>query len=444
MLKRKIDSYLLNRKNKTNKKPLLISGCRQIGKTTSIQNFGKTYTSFIEINFFTNPEFKNIFKNGFNIDSIIKEISLLNNEVDFIENDTLIFFDEIQVFPDALTSFKFFSLDNRFDVIASGSLLGINYNDISSIPVGFKEEYEMKSMDFEEFLWALNYKEEHINELKYNMFNLKPFSDAILNKFNELFREYIFIGGMPEVVDSFIKNKTYKEPFLIQKRIYKDFEDDIKKYAVGLEKAKIKNMYLHLSSQLAKDNHKFQVTKLGHGARSRDYVGCEEWLKDSGIINISYNLSELKIPFSSYINEDYFRLYFADHSIFIASLDEESKKDLIENNNYSINNGALYESLISEALIKQGIEPNFYKNEDSTIELDFIIRSKNEIIPIEVKKGSSRAKSLNSLINSKSNINYGIKVGSFNIGFNNNIFTFPLFLSFLIKDFFDNTNFIKR
>lgn len=443
MLKRKIDKYLLEWKNNSNRKPLIISGARQIGKTTSIREFGKNYTSFIEINFVSMPHFKNIFKNGYEVNLIIKEISLLNPKFNFVNNDTLIFFDEIQAYPDAATSLKSFSEDGRFDVICSGSLLGVNYKKISSIPVGFKEDYMMYSLDFEEYLWANGYKEEQIDDIYHYMKSLQPLPDTYVHVLNRLYREYIFIGGMPEAVNLFIKTNTFTESFHIQKRIYRDYEDDITNYVESLDVAKVKNIYRHISSQLAKDNHKFQISKLGHGARFREYSGIEEWLKDAGIINIAYNLEALNLPFSSYEIMDYFRIYYMDHSLFIANLDEESKEDLIQNDNYDIYNGALYESLVSEELVKSGYKLHFYKNADSTIELDFVIRVKNDIVPIEVKRNRGRSKSLNSILKLKNGIKFGVKLTNGNIGYEDNKFTFPYYLTFLLKRFFKECDYIK-
>ena len=322
-----------------NRKPLIVSGARQVGKTTSIREFAKNYESFVEINFITMPQFKNIFKNGYDVDTIIKEISLLSPNFNFIPYQTLIFFDEIQDYPDTATSLKPFSLDGMFDVICSGSLLGINYKQISSIPVGFKENYTMYSLDFEEYLWANDYNEKQIDDIYSYMKELKPLPDAYLFKLKELFRDYIFVGGMPEAVTLFMKYKQFSKPFSVQKRIYNDYEDDITNYVTSLDVAKVKNVYRHISSQLAKDNHKFQISKIGHGARFREYSGTEEWLKDAGIINIAYNLETLELPLISYELKDYFRIYYAEHSLFIANLDEESKEDLIINNNYEIYNG---------------------------------------------------------------------------------------------------------
>ena len=443
MLKRKVDVFLKKWKENHNKKPLIISGARQIGKTTSIRELGKTYESFIEIDFVKMPQFKTIFKNGCEVKNIIKEISLLEPKFKFIEKNTLILFDEIQAYPDAATSLKSFSEDGRFDVICSGSLLGVNYKKISSIPVGFKEEYTMYSLDFEEFLWANGYDENQIEDIYDYMKKLMPLPEVYVNKLSQLFRDYIFVGGMPEAVKLFVSSGTFSESFDVQKRIYKDYEDDITKYVEGLDFAKVKRVYRHISAQLAKDNHKFQISKIGHGARLRDYIGAEEWLKDAGIANISYNLDELNIPFSSYEMSDYFRIYYAEHSLFIANLDEESKEDLVVNENYEIYNGALYESLVSEALVKSGFKLYFYKNSDSTIELDFLIRIKNEIIPVEVKRNRGRSKSLNIILDTNENINYGLKLTNGNIGFENNKFTFPYYLTFLIKRFFKETEYIK-
>ena len=443
MLKRKVDLYLKKWKENINRKPLIISGARQIGKTTSIREFGKTYKSFIEINFITMPQFKNIFQNGYKVENIIKEMSLLNPMFKFIENETLILFDEIQAYPDAATSLKPFSEDRRFDVICSGSLLGVDYKKINSIPVGFKEDYMMYSMDFEEYLWANGYSDIQIEDIFNYMKNLTPLPEVYLNVLRLLYRDYIFVGGMPEAVDQFIKNGTFSESFAVQRRIYKDYEDDITNYVEGLDAAKVKKVYRHISSQLSKDNHKFQISKIEHGARLRGYFGTEEWLKDAGIINIAYNLEQLNLPFSSYEVDNYFRIYYADHSLFIVNLDEESKEDLVVNENYEIYNGALYESLVSEALIKSGFKLYFYKNTDATIELDFLIRIKNDIIPIEVKRNRGRSKSLNAVLNSNKNIKYGVKLTNGNIGFEGNKFTFPYYLTFLLKRFFKETDYIK-
>ncbi len=442
MLKRKIDQFLSEWKSNKNKKPLIIKGARQIGKTTSVREFGKQYKSFIEINFISEPKYKNIFSSSYMPKDIIKQLSILNPKFNFIPNDTLILLDEIQANPDAITSLKIFKEDGRFDVICSGSLLGVNYKKIGSVPVGFKEEYTMYSMDFEEFLWANSYTDEQIQYIYSFMKDLKPLPESIFNQLDSLYIDYIYSGGMPEAVNNFIRDNTYHNVFPIQKRIYNDYQDDITNYVDGLDVERVKNVYRHITSQLSKDNHKFQVSLLGHGARFREYKGCEEWLKDAGVINIAYNLNNLELPFNGNEQSINFRIYYADTSLLIATLDEEAKEDLSINKNFGIYKGALYESLVSEALIKSGYDLYFYKNDDSTIELDFLIRVKNEIVPIEVKVKKGKAKSL-SLLMGEGKIKYGVKLSRNNIGFNNNIFTFPYFLTFLLKKFFKENDIIS-
>ncbi len=441
MLRRKIDQFLNEWKNNENKKPLIIKGARQIGKTTSVREFGKQYKSFIEINFISEPKYKNVFSDSYIPKDIIKQLSILNPDFNFIPYNTLILLDEIQAHPDAITSLKFFKEDGRFDVICSGSLLGVNYKKIGSVPVGFKEEYTMYSMDFEEFLWANSYTDEQIQYIYSFMKKLEKLPDAIYSQLDSLYIDYIYSGGMPEAVNNFIRDKTYRNVFPIQKRIFNDYQDDITNYVEGLEVARVKNVYRHITSQLAKDNHKFQISTLGHGARFREYKGCEEWLKDAGVINIAYNLSNLELPFNGNEQSTNFKIYYADTSLLIATLDEEAKEDLSVNKNFGIYKGALYESLVSEALIKSGYDLYFYKNSDSTIELDFLVRVKNEIVPIEVKSQRGKAKSLDTLMK-EGKIKFGVKLSRNNIGFYNNLFTFPYFLTFLLKKFFKDSNYI--
>ncbi len=298
-------------------------------------------------------------------------------------------------------------------------------------------------MDFEEFMWANGYMEEHIEQIFMNMKDLKPLPTAIFEKLDSLFVDYIYCGGMPEAVNTFVQEKVFTNVFAVHSRIYRDYQDDITNYVSGLDAAKVLNVYRHITAQLAKDNHKFQISKLGHGARFREYLGTEEWLKDAGVVNIAYNLDILDFPFNENEDSTNFRMYYGDTSLLIATLDEYAKEDLSVNKNFGIYKGALYESLVSEALKKSGYELFFYKNENSTIELDFVIRVKNDIIPIEVRSIKGKAKSLNLIMKEIDNINYAIKLSHNNIGFNDNVFTFPYFLTFLLKRFFKDTNYIR-
>ena len=436
LLKRKIDKYLLEWKNSPDKKPLIVKGARQIGKTESIRNFAKNnYKSVIEINFVLQKQYKDIFDDGFEVDSIIKNISLRNPNLEFIPGDTLIFFDELQDCINCATSLKSFNQDGRYDVICSGSLMGINYNEIESNSVGNKEDYEMYSMDFEEFLWAKGYKEEQIESLYEHMKNLIPFSNTELSVMFENFKEYMIIGGMPAIVYSFVKNNNYSGTLKMQKQILLDYEEDITKYAGGLDYGKILNVYRKIPVFLGNENKKFQISKVETGARSREYIGTIDWLINSGIINICYCLEQPELPLGGNYNPDNYRIYFSDTGLLIGSLDEEAQDDLRKNKNFNTYKGAIYENIIGDMLVKQGYKLYFYKNEKGTIEMDFFVRDKNSLIPVEVKANDGATISLNNLIDSDKykDIKYGIKLGYKNIGFNGKFYTFPYFLTFLLK-----------
>ncbi len=439
-LKRKIDKYLIDWKNSKNRKPLIIKGARQIGKTTSIEKFGKeNYTSFIEINYVSMPQFTQIFQDGYTTDKVIKNISLLNSDFKFIPGKTLIFFDEMQEYPDTATSLKFFHKDGRFDVICSGSLMGINYNQIHSNSVGNNEDYTMRSLDFEEYLWAKGYSDEQIEDLYKCMKEVKPLTNTQYNVMMSNFKDYLITGGMPEIVSTFIDNKNFSGILSAQQKLLIDYEEDITKYAGGLDKSKILDAYKKIKIFLGNDNKKFQITKLKDGARNREYVGVIDWLERAGIVNISYSLNHLEMPLKTNYNPDNYRLYFGDTGLLIASLDEESQKDLRNNQNLGTYKGALYENIVAEMLTKAGFDLFFYRDDQNKIEMDFIIRDEQNIIPVEVKASDNATYSLNKLIEEKhyKNIKYGIKLCNKNIGFNGKFYTFPYFMTFFLKRFLD-------
>lgn len=438
LLKRKIDDFLLHWKNTPDRLPLIVKGARQIGKTASIKQFAENhYKNVITINFIENRNYKDIFDNGFEVDTIIKNISLKNPNLEFIPNETLIFFDEIQVCINCATSLKFFKLDGRYDVICSGSLMGINYQEIESNSVGYKEDYEMYSMDFEEFLWAKGYKESQIEDFFQHMLTLTPFSQLELDVLFDNFREYMILGGMPAIVAMFVNNKNYSGTLKLQKQILLDYEEDITKYAGGLDKGKILNIYRKIPVFLGKENKKFQISKVEHGARNREYVGTVDWLQNAGIINICYCMEQPELPLKGNYNPDHYKIYFGDTGLLIGSLDEEAQEDLRQNKNFNIYKGAIYENIIGEMLVKQGYDLYFYRNEKSTVEMDFFVRDKESLIPVEVKAIDGTTKSLNNLINKEkyNDIRYGIKFGYKNIGCNDKFYTFPYFLAFLLKRF---------
>ena len=437
-LKRKIDKFLDEWLISDKKKPLIIKGARQIGKTKTIEEFAKRNNlSLVEINFVLNPEFRDIFDDGYKVDKILENISFKDPSLEFIPGKTLIFFDEIQKCINAATSLKSFKIDGRFNVICSGSLMGLSYKEIESVSTGHKIDYTMYSMDFEEFLWALGYKEGQIENLYECMKNLSPLSETQFNVLLDRFHQYMVLGGMPEVVKLFVDQKNYSGTLALQKQIILDYEEDITKYVEGLDKTKILNVFRKIPVFLGQDNKKFRISKVAHGARNREYTGVTDWLIDAGIVNISYCLNDLALPLKGNYDSDNYRLYFMDTGLLVASLDEESSKDLRDNKNFNTYKGAIYENIVGDMLKKSGYNLYFYKNEDGTQEVEFFVRDANNLIPIDVKATDGKVKSIKSFIEDKNikDINFGIKLAEKNIGFENNIYTFPYFLTFLLKRF---------
>lgn len=436
-LRRKIDTYLDNWFSNVNKKPLIIKGARQIGKTESIRIFAKKhYANVIEINFIESPKFKTILEDGYSTDGIVKNITRIEPDFTFIPGKTLIFFDEMQAYPNIATSLKFFSQDGRFDVICSGSLLGINYKQIESISVGYKEDYEMYSMDFEEFLWARGYDDSLRDDLLVHMIEGKAFNEATMDSLTSLFLDYVVLGGMPEVVKKYYETKSFSGTKELQKQIIDAYREDIKKYADGVDQTRITRVFDSVPVQLAKDNKKFQISKVASGARFHDYGACIDWLSDAGIVKKCYCLNFPELPLKGNYDETKFKLYFGDTGLLTAMLDDESQEDLRANKNLGVYKGAIYESVVGEALYKQGYGLYYYKRDDGTLEEDFFIRDTQNLIPLEVKAREGRSKSMRSLISSDkySDIKWGIKLSLNNIGFENNICTFPYFCGFLLKE----------
>ena len=435
-LKRKIDEFLINWKHSQDKLPLIVKGARQIGKTDAIENFAKNnYKHVVEINFILQKQFKNIFDDGFEVDKIIKNISLIEPNFQFVPGETLIFFDEIQDCINCATSLKSFNIDGRYDVICSGSLMGINYKEIESNSVGNKQDYEMYSLDFEEFLWAKGYQDNQIEDLLEHMRSCTPLSKVQYDVMLENFKEYMVVGGMPAIVRRFIENKNFSGILEMQEPILLDYKEDITKYAEGLNQTRILNVYNKIPVFLGNKNKKFQISKVEHGARNREYVGTVDWLNNAGIINVCYCLEQSELPLKGNYNPDNYRIYFRDTGLLIGSLDEEVQEDLRNNKNFNTYKGAIYENIVADMLVKQGYQLYFYKNEKGTIEMDFFVRDTNSLIPIEVKANDEATVSLNNLIDNTTyrDIKYGIKLCNKNIGYNGKFYTFPYFLTFLLK-----------
>ena len=442
-LKRKIDAFLTEWKAHPDRKPLIVKGPRQVGKTESIKRFGDmNYQSVITINFVEEPKYKMITADGYKADDIIKNISRMDPSKRFIEGETLIFFDELQEFPDIATALKFFKIDGRFDVICSGSMLGINYRKIESNSVGYKSDYEMFSLDFEEFLWAKGYGNAFIEDMLEHMRNLTPFNEVQMSLCNSLFLDYCILGGMPAVVREFIVKGTFEGSLEVQRQLIADYKEDIRKYAEGIDQTRILNVFNHIPVQLAKDNKKFQISKVASGARFRDYRGCVEWLDDAGMVNICYCLNFPELPLQGNYDDTKYKIYFADSGLLVAMLDEEAQEDLRTNKNLGVYKGALYENVVGEALVKAGYKLYYYKRDDSSLEQDFFVRTTSALIPVEVKAKNGTAKSMRTLISSEkyADIHCGIKFTGGNIGYSDDIYTFPYFCAFLLKRYLAGAN----
>lgn len=439
LLKRKIDTVLKKWKATEGHKPLIVKGARQVGKSASIRSFGiAEYESVVEINFVLQKKFRKIFDDGYEVDTIIKNISLLDPSLRFTPHKTLIFFDELQKCPECATSLKSFCIDGRYDVICSGSLMGIYYEEIESNAVGYKEDYEMHSMDFEEFLWAKGYSHDQIEDLYNKMTNLIPLSELEFETFVGIFRDYMIVGGMPEVVRTYIENGNFSGTLTLQRQLLLDYEEDITKYAKQSDKAKILAIYNHISTFLAKENKKFQISKIAKNARNRDYIGSVEWLNEAGVVNVAYCLNNAELPLKGNYDPTNYKLYYHDTGLLIASLDEEAQEDLRDNKNFGTYKGAIYENIVGETLIKSGYEQlYFYKKDHPALEMDFFVRDKDSLVPVEVKANDGATASLNNLIDWKSypDVRYGIKFGNKNIGWGGKYYTFPYFLAFLLKRF---------
>ena len=442
--KRKIDDFLQEWKADAKHKPLIIKGVRQIGKTESILHFAKqNYKSIVYINFALEKKFMQILADGYDVESVTRNITLADPSIQFIPKESIILFDEIQENPDVATSLKSFHRDGNYDVICSGSMLGINYKRIHSNSVGSKTDYEMFSMDFEEFLWAKGYSEEQVNSILSHMLENKPFNENELSIFKELFLTYSVLGGMPDVVKQYLETGTFSGTLDLQNQIRLDYEEDVRKYAEGLDQTKIISVYRSIPAQLAKENKKFQFNKVAKNARSREYSGCIDWLKNAGIIMECNCLQFPELPLKGNVEESKYKLYYMDTGLLISSLDEEAQEDLRVNKNLGVYKGALYENFVAEAFVKQGFGLYYYKKENASLEEDFFVRTQNALVPVEVKANSNQSKALSALISNKryQDISFGIKLGGVNVGYANQIYTFPYFCAFKLKEYLKKKDF---
>ena len=434
MLIRKVEKQLAEWKQTKGKKCLIVQGSRQVGKTFSIRKFAKErYKELLEINFKLDPGASEIFAGKLDADTLVTAMRLRFPQLKIQPGKTLIFLDEIQECPEAITSLKFWTEDNKYDVIASGSLLGIDYKRDSSYPVGYVNYLKMYALDFEEFLWNMGVAEDIIAKLKGYFDKQEPVPLAIHSKMMEYFRLYLAIGGMPAVVWQYLTTKDFRDVDRVQRELVQDYQYDIAHYATAEEKVKAEKCFLSLSKQLLdKENHKFQYKDVEKGGRGQKYFSSIEWLLKGDIIHCCNKVSDIKYDLADYENESFFRAYTADLSLLIGMKDFAIKQQIVDNKLSGNTKGGLYECVIADILYKKGFVLYFYKNETTRKEVDFIIQKDGNVIPIEVKSGNTRTTSLNKVFKKWPDIETAYKFVDGNMGKENNIITAPLYMAMFV------------
>lgn len=431
MLKRKISEKLKNWVEHKDKKCLVVQGARQTGKTYIIERFAEdNYEEFVEINFKQTPSAAEIFSGDLTVENMVMALRFRFPEKKILPDKTLLFFDEIQECEEAITSLKFWAIDNQYDVIASGSLLGIDYKRASSYPVGYVDYLRMYGLDFEEFLWGLGLSEDVIHSLYSYFESKKEIPTSIHKQMVQYFRTYMAIGGMPEAVQTYLNTKDFREVDRVQRNLLQGYQYDIAHYATAEEKVKAEKCYMTLAKQLLdKENHKFQYKEIEHGARAQKYYSSIEWLLRADMVHMCKVVSDIKYDLDDYSRNDFFRAYTTDLTLLISMKDFSLKQHIVENTLIGNTKGGLYECAIADALHKKGYQLYFYKNETTKKELDFIIQVDGKVVPIEVKSGNTKANSLSSIIKKEKDIKYAYKFADSNIGVSEDgIITLPLYM----------------
>lgn len=437
MLKRKVsrslEDWVLHKKNKC----LIVQGARQTGKTFAIERFAKEkYEEYIEINFMQMPSAAEVFSGDLTVENMVMALRFRFPDKKIIPGKTLIFLDEIQECEEAITSLKFWATDDGFDVIASGSLLGIDYKRASSYPVGYVDYIKMYSLDFEEFLWGMGLSEDVIGSLRKYLKDKKEIPKSIHMQLMRYFRTYIATGGMPEAVQKYLDTRDFKEVDAVQRSLLLGYQYDIAHYAVAEEKVKAEKCYLTLARQLLdKENHKFQYKEIEHGARGQKYYTSIDWLLRADLIHLCKLVTDVKYDLDDYARDDFFRAYTTDLSLLIAMKDFSLKQNIVENTLAGNTKGGLYECAIADALYKKGYRLYFYKNETTKRELDFIIQVGGKPVPIEVKSSNTKANSLSAIMKKESGISYAYKFVDGNIGVSDEgIITLPLYMAAFLDE----------
>lgn len=444
MYKRKIESFLLDWKNTPNHKPLVIKGCRQCGKTSSVVAFAKKhYKHVIYIDFHEQEQLCALFAGSLSVDYLTMSISASVPGAQFVPHNTCLVLDEIQNCPRARSSLKFFMQDGRYDVICTGSLLGVSgyknaeqikAEDQATIPVGAETIVEMYPMDFEEWLWANGIKEQVFDFLRKSLQDETPIPADIHQRLRQLLLEYVVVGGMPEAVKTFFATHDMNQVCQVQRHILNGYRDDMIKYARAEDKPRIRECFDSIPRQLSRDNKKFTYSQVRKGGRSKEYISCLQWIEDAGIVRRCYNLMLPELPLSGNAIQDCFKVYMADTGLMVSMLDDGTQGDILQGNLWTYK-GAVYENLVADILGKMGRKLYYYQKE-SGLEIDFVMRYKGECTLLECKANTGNAKSVKTILShpDKYHVHAAIKLGDYNIGRSEQLLTLPLYIAFLLSD----------
>ena len=444
MYKRKIENILQSWLDDASHKPLVVKGVRQCGKTSSVMDFAqKHFKNVIYLDFHEHPEYKKFFAPNLEVDAIVMRITAAMPDAEIEAGKTCFVFDEIQDCPRARGSLKYFHLDGRYEVICTGSLLGVNgyktpdekaEEEAASIPVGFEDIVNMYPMDFEEWLWANGIKDMHFDYLKKHLNNETPVEEALHDRFRELLLQYTIVGGMPEVVTTFMETKQIGKVLSVQRRIIDDYKADMVKYAATADKSRIRECFDSIPAQLAREYKKFSYTAVRHGGRGRDYAGSLQWIEDAGIIRRCYNTSTTELPLDGNRIQSEFKVYMADIGLLVAMLEEGTQSSILEGDLFSYK-GAIAENLVADIFGKMG-RKLYYYHKDGGVELDFLVRYKGQCTPVECKAATGNAKSMRTVLKhpEKYHVTSAIKLGDYNIGKSNELLTLPMYMAFLLTE----------
>lgn len=444
MYKRKIEDRLQQWLEESSHKPIVVKGVRQCGKTSSVVDFAeKHFKHIVYLDFREHPEYKKFFTPNLEVDSIIMRITAAIPSAEIEPGETCFIFDEVQDCPRARGSLKYFHLDGRYEVMCTGSLLGVNgyktkeeqlEEQEASIPVGFEDIVNMYPMDFEEWLWANGIKRTHLDYLKKCMTEVAPVEEALHDRFRELLHQYVIVGGMPEAVSTFMETKQIGKVLAVQRRIIDEYKADMVKYALPQDKAKIRECFESIPAQLSREYKKFTYSVVRPGGRGRDYAGSIQWIEDAGIILRCHNIEITELPLDGNRIQSEFKIYLTDIGLLVSMLEEGTQSSILEGNLFSYK-GAIFENLVADIFGKMG-RKLYYYHKDSGVELDFVIRYKGRCTPVECKARTGNAKSVRTVLRhpEKYHVESAIKLGDYNIGYKDNMLTLPMYMAFLLTD----------